>query len=72
MTRLRIIKTVFLGDNVYTIKTDLEKSPNYPEMGLARASYEVFKNEGELVLYCDHLQTVKYRHLAACGAPLRP
>ena len=30
-------------------------------MGLYRASYEVFKNEGELVLYCEHLQTVKYR-----------
>jgi hypothetical protein len=27
-------------------------------------SYEVFKNEGELVLYCEHLQTVKYREPA--------
>jgi hypothetical protein len=31
-------------------------------MGLCRASYEIFKNEGELVLYCEHLQTVKYRN----------
>lgn len=30
-------------------------------MGLIRASYEVFKGEGELVLYCEHLQTVRYR-----------
>ena len=30
-------------------------------MGLYRASYEVYKNEGELVLYCEHIQTVKYR-----------
>ena len=33
-------------------------------MGLIRASYEVFKGEGELVLYCEHLQTVKYQQ---CG-----
>ena len=37
----------------------------YKEMGLIRASYEVFKGEGELVLYCEHLQTVKYRDPAA-------
>jgi hypothetical protein len=30
-------------------------------MGLIKACYEVFKNEGELALYCEHLQTVKYR-----------
>jgi len=59
--KLRFIKPVFIGDTIYTIKTDLEKTPKYPEMGLYRASYEVFKNEGELVLYCEHLQTVKYR-----------
>jgi len=43
-------------------KTDLDKHPKYEDMGLCRASYEVFKNEGGLVLYCEHLQTVKYRH----------
>ncbi|MCB1130907.1 MAG: MaoC family dehydratase [Verrucomicrobiae bacterium] len=60
--KLRFIKPVFIGDTIYTIKTDLEKSPKYPEMGLYRASYEIFKNDGELVLYCEHIQTVKYRH----------
>ena len=60
--KLRFIKPVFIGDTIYTIKTDLDKSPKYKEMGLYRASYEVFKNEGELVLYCEHIQTVKYRH----------
>ena len=60
--KMRFIKPVFLGDTLYTIKTDLEKTPKYLEMGLYRASYEVFKNDGELVLYCEHLQTVKYRH----------
>jgi len=63
--KLRFIKPVFLGDTLYTIKTDLEKAPKYSEMGLYRASYEVFKNDGELVLYCEHLQTVKYRNPAA-------
>lgn len=60
--KLRFIKPVFLGDTIYTIKTDLEKHPKYKDMGLYRAAYEVFKNEGELVLYCEHLQTVKYQH----------
>ena len=59
--KLRFIKPVFIGDTLYTIKTELEKRPKYPDMGLCRAAYEVFKGEGELVLYCEHLQTVKYR-----------
>ncbi len=63
--RLRFIKPVFIGDTIYTIRTNLEKRPKYPELGLIRASYEVFKGEGELVLYCEHLQTVKYRDPAA-------
>ena len=60
--KLRFIKPVFIDDTIYTIKTDLDKQPKYKDMGLYRASYEVFKNEGELVLYCEHIQTVKYRH----------
>jgi acyl dehydratase len=59
--KLRFIKPVFINDTIYTIKTDLDKQPKYKGMGLCRASYEVFKNEGELALYCEHLQTVKYR-----------
>ena len=62
--KLRFIKPVFIGDTIYTIKTDLEKRPKYKDMGLCRSSYEVFKAEGELVLYCEHLQTVKYREPA--------
>lgn len=63
--KLRFIKPVFIGDTIYTIKTDLEKTPKYKELGLYRASYEVFKGDGELVLYCEHIQTVKYRDPAA-------
>jgi acyl dehydratase len=59
--KLRFIKPVFIGDSLYAIRTNLDKRPRYEEMGLIRASYEVFKNEGEIVLYCEHLQTVRYR-----------
>ncbi len=60
--RLRFIKPVFIGDTIYTIRTNLTKRPRYAEMGLVTVSYEVFKHPGELVLYCEHLQTVRYRH----------
>ena len=62
--KLRFIKPTFIGDTIYTIRTNLEKRPKYKELGLTSASYEVFKGEGELVLYCEHLQTVKYRNPA--------
>ncbi|MCP5094071.1 MAG: MaoC family dehydratase [Chloroflexi bacterium] len=60
--KLRFIKPVFIGDTIYTVRTQLRKVPKYKEMGLVTVSYEVFKGKGELVLYCEHLQTVKYRH----------
>jgi acyl dehydratase len=63
--RLRFIAPAFIGDTIYTIKTDMEQSPKDASMGLYRASYEVFKASGQLVLYCEHLQTVKYRHTRA-------
>jgi acyl dehydratase len=59
--KLRFIKPAFIGDTIYTIRTNLEKSPKYPKMGMVRVSYEVFKMPGELILYCEHLQTVTYR-----------
>lgn len=59
--KLRFIKPVFIGDTIYTVRTHMDKRPKYKEMGLIRVSYEIFKNEGELALYCEHLQTVKYR-----------
>ena len=63
--KLRFIKPVFIGDTIYTIRTHLEKRPKYNEMGLIKASYQVFKGEGELAMYCEHLQTVKYRDAGA-------
>lgn len=62
--RLRFIKPVFIGDSIYTIRTNMEKWPKYETLGMIRASYEVFKGQGELVLYCEHLQTVKYQPAA--------
>lgn len=58
--RLRFIRPVFIGDTIYTIRTVLDKQPKYPDLGLIRFSYEVFKEPGELVLYCEHLQTIYY------------
>lgn len=63
--KLRFIRPVFIGDTIYSIRTHLDKRPKYEEMGMIRASYQVYKGEGELVMYCEHLQTVKYREPAA-------
>jgi len=60
--RLRFIKPVFVGDTIYTMRTLLKKTPKYNDMGLFTVSYEVFRADDEqIVLYCEHLQTVKYR-----------
>jgi|TARA_Y100000590_G_scaffold448423_1_gene585041 Acyl dehydratase len=59
--RLRFIKPVFIGETIYTIRTNMEKVPKYEKMGLVRTSYEVFKGEGEIVLYCEHLHSVLYK-----------
>ncbi|WP_145297757.1 MaoC family dehydratase [Crateriforma conspicua] len=64
--KLRFIKPVFIGDTIYTIRTHLSKRPKYESMGLVVVSYEIFKTSGDgvsgdLVLYAEHLQTVKYR-----------
>lgn len=59
--RLRFIKPVFIGETIYTIRTNMEKTPKYEKMGLVRTSYEVFKGEGEIVLYCEHLHSVLYK-----------
>jgi acyl dehydratase len=70
--KLRFIKPVFVGDTIYTIRTHLEKWPKYPELGMVKVSYEVFKVPGELVLYCEHLQTVKYRDPSKLKHQLQP
>ncbi|PKF80394.1 amine oxidase [Vibrio sp. vnigr-6D03] len=59
--KLRFIKPTFIGDTIYTVRKNLSKEPKYDEMGLVRVSYSVYKGEGELVLYCEHLLTVLYK-----------
>jgi acyl dehydratase len=60
--RLRFIKPVFIGDTIYTIRENLAKQVHGLEMGKLRVSYSVYKGEGELALYAEHLLTAKYRN----------
>jgi len=66
--RLRFIAPVFIGDTIYTIRENLGKELKSDTMGKVRASYSVFKEEGELVLYCEHLMTALYREPANFAA----
>lgn len=67
--RLRFIKPVFVGDTIYTVRTLIAKNPKYAEMGLFTVSYQVFRaDDEELVLYCEHLQTVTYRDAESARA----
>ena len=59
--KLRFIKPVFIGDSIYTIRTNIYKEPKYEERGLTKARYDVYKDGGEIVLSCEHIQTVLYR-----------
>ncbi len=59
--RLRFIKPVFIGDTIYTIRENIAKEPKDDKMGKVRVSYSVYKGEGELALYCEHLMTALYR-----------
>jgi len=59
--RLRFIKPVFIGDTIYTIRKNLSKEVHSATMGKLRVSYSVYKGEGELALYAEHLLTALYR-----------
>ncbi|MGA0614295.1 MaoC family dehydratase [Paracoccus sp. KR1-242] len=59
--RLRFIKPVFIGDTIYTIRENLSKVVHSETMGKLRVSYSVYKGDGELVLYAEHLLTALYR-----------
>ena len=63
--RLRFIKPVFIGDTIYTIRENLSKEVHNLTMGKLRVSYSVYKAEGQLVLYAEHLLTVLYQDAAA-------
>lgn len=59
--RLRFIRPVFIGDTIYTIRENLARQVHDARMGKLRVSYSVYKGEGELVLYAEHLLTAFYR-----------
>lgn len=59
--RLRFIAPVFIGDTIYTIRENLAKEVKDETMGKVRVSYSVYKGEGELALYAEHLMTALYR-----------
>ena len=59
--RLRFIKPVFIGDTIYTIRENLSKEVHDEKMGKVRVSYSVYKEEGVLALYAEHLMTALYR-----------
>ncbi|MFV0385088.1 MaoC family dehydratase [Paracoccus sp. (in: a-proteobacteria)] len=63
--RLRFIAPVFIGDTIYTIRRNLSKEVHDLKQGKVRVSYSVYKGEGELVLYAEHLLTALYRDPAA-------
>ncbi len=66
--RLRFIKPVFIGDTIYTIRENLSKQVHNLTMGKLRVSYSVYKGEGDLVLYAEHLLTALYHDAAAFAA----
>lgn len=59
--RLRFIAPVFIGDTIYTIRENLSKEVHDLKQGKVRVSYSVYKGEGELALYAEHLMTALYR-----------
>jgi acyl dehydratase len=66
--RLRFIKPVFIGDTIYTIRENLSAEVHNLTMGKLKVSYSVYKGEGELVLYTEHLLTALYRDPARHAA----
>ncbi len=59
--RLRFIAPVFIGDTIYTIRENLSRELKSDTMGKVRVSYSVYKGDGELALYCEHLMTALYK-----------
>lgn len=59
--RLRFIRPVFIGDTIYTIRENLAKEVHDEKMGKLRVSYSVYKGEGEIALYAEHILTALYR-----------
>lgn len=60
--KLRFINPVFIGDTIHTKVTISEKEDHKkPEYGQVTEHVEVFNQDDEIVLACDHLLVVKRR-----------
>ena len=56
----RFIKPAFIGDTIYSIRTNMEKRPKYLKMGLVQRVMK-FSKVKRTILYCEHLHSVKYK-----------
>ena len=63
--RVRFIKPVFIGDTITVKATIAEKRdhPKRPESGYMVEQIEVFNQEGNTVLACQHLYLVERRNV---------
>ena len=61
--RVRFIKPVFIDDTIHVHATIHEKRdyPKNPDYGYVVERVEVFNQDGDIVLVCDHLYLVKRR-----------
>lgn len=61
--RLRFIKPVFIGDTITVSVTIKEKKDHKkPGFGLVTEGVEVFNQDKELVMLCEHLLLVQKKH----------
>lgn len=58
--RLRFLKPVFIGDTI-TVKITIKEKKDYkkPRYGLVTESIEVFNQDKELVMICEHILLVE-------------
>ncbi|MCW2119376.1 MULTISPECIES: MaoC family dehydratase [Flavobacterium] len=58
--RLRFVKPVYIGDTINVVITISEKKDsNKPEFGQINEHVEIFNQNGDLVLVCDHILLAK-------------
>jgi acyl dehydratase len=60
--RLRFVKPVFIGDTIRVVITISEKKEsNKAELGHITEHVEIFNQNDQLVLVCDHILLAKYK-----------
>jgi len=54
---MRFIKPVFIGDTLHTVVTikELRDDPKRPGMGFVTEKIEIYKQDGNLAMVCDHI-----------------